>query len=198
MVKTILQFKCKCTLAWKSRYLSWLLFFGLVLLVKTKIFRSHHTRFDDLVQDWVGTAILGFVLHLGNFQPHFYWPFISWDCYTKLHWGVALAQVLKPLHPNLTKDNEWTHKNKWRRYRSQRAMVLRLNSFARYCENIQGLRVKMTLFSTCPYQISVWHIKKLERARKSNKNMRDMSLKVGCSMNRAVMYSIPKSLLLSW
>lgn len=35
------------------------------------------------------------------------------------------------------------------------AMDFHLNSFARYSENIQGLRVKMTLFSTCPCQISV-------------------------------------------
>lgn len=45
-----------------------IIIFVLVLLVKTKIFRSHHARFDDLVQDWVGTAILGFVLHLGTFS----------------------------------------------------------------------------------------------------------------------------------
>lgn len=96
-------------------------FFCLMLLVKTKIFRSHRASFDDLSKDWVGTLGLFFIWE--HFQPHFHWPFISWDCHAKLgveelRSGPCIIKVLKPLHHNLTEDNEWTHKNK-RRYRSQ-------------------------------------------------------------------------------
>lgn len=83
-----------------------IIIFVLVLLVKTKIFRSHHASFDDLVQDWVGTAILGFVLQLGTFSTTLLLIFHILGLLHKTTLRSALASLRYLNLYNQTRDNE--------------------------------------------------------------------------------------------